>query len=88
MFIILSLLGSLAFPLLPSYWLSALYRTKQKVMEMYIYKILRQVMIHKNNNTKIQMYSALCQYRNQHLNNTKATFMQCTKGARDLTVKC
>lgn len=45
---------------------------------MYVYKILREVMIHKNNNKTIQ-HSILSWFGIGNFNNTKKTFSQCTK---------
>lgn len=49
------------------------YLASQKVLENSVYKTLRQLML----NT-VKVYSALCWFRNQHLN-MKDTFTQCTK---------
>lgn len=46
-------------------------------MEVYIYKILRQVMILKNNNTQVQTVLSLLQV--QKATHTKTTFTQCKK---------
>lgn len=73
----LSLPGCPGFLSLPSYMPSARSLLNQSEVEENVYKTLRQVMLHKHNNSKVQ--TVLSSLRKSHLNNTKTTLHSAQK---------
>ena len=58
-----------------SYWLFCSLVSQLESVGGSVYKIWCS---HINNDTKVSLYLALCQQRDQHLNNTKTVFTRCT----------